>query len=367
MSRRLRALHKWCALALVVLLILQGVSGLLIAHRESLERLGHRALPSDAGSTASLDVLVDGLRAEFPGGRLDRIIYPKTPGVLRARVYDEAGRLYVAYLDPTTGRILASGRFWTDPLELADRLHVSLLMGTTGKILLFIEAAGLSFLAVTGLWLWWPRGGRFGPALKVHWQSSSARFVRDLHVVPGALAAVVVLICALAAALLVAKPLMKPLVAMVAPIGGEFSLNLPATDRVAPVVTWQQGLEAIQQRFPDGRLRQVRLVGPEGRMLGVLLVARNEVNPRAHHFLGIDRMTGEVRVFTDASARPAGERLLDWFLPIHSGEIYGPARPVMLTVTGSLVLMLSATGLLMWWRQRSSRRRSQLARRAGGG
>ena len=120
----------------------------------------------------------------------------------------------------------------------------------------------------------------------------------------------------------------------------------------------------LQRRFPDGRLRQVRLFGPDARMLGVLSVAQGETNPRAHHFSGIDRMTGKVTVFTDASARPAGERLMDWFLPMHSGEIYGTARPVMLTAIGGMLLVLSATGTLMWWRQRSSRRRSQLARRA---
>jgi len=370
MNRRLRTLHKWCALTLAAFLLLQVVTGLLLTHREALARFTYSeslaanvnaAGTGAASSDASLDVLVENLHAAVPGARLERIVYPRTPGVLLARLYDGTGRMHAAWLDQATGRVLSAGPFWRYPLEVADKLHVSLALGTTGKVLLFLEALGLSFLAISGVWLWWPKGRRFKPALKVNWHASAARLIRDLHVVPGVLVAVALLACSLAATLLVGEPLIKPLVAMIAPTGPD--LALPRLPPVAPgqqaSISWQQGLEVLQQRFPDGRLRQMRPFGPQGRMVGVLFVAENEFNPRSHHYAGIDRFTGEVHVLMDASARPAGERFMDWFLPVHSGEIYGAARPVVVTTVGLALLALSITGVLMWWRQRQSLRRSR--------
>lgn len=91
------------------------------------------------------------------------------------------------YANPYTGEILGS-RLPRQSLKgfLYD-LHVSLLSGETGTLIVSIGAVMLLVLSITGLILWtgW---GRLVAGLRIRWRSPWQIFTYDLHKVGGILA-----------------------------------------------------------------------------------------------------------------------------------------------------------------------------------
>jgi uncharacterized iron-regulated membrane protein len=346
--RLLRAIHKWAGLFFAVLLLLQALTGLVMAYKETLARWtrGTVAVPA-GGAHAPLDALLQAIAVRAPHARLDRIVYeadPELPALVRVR--PPSGITEVLHLDPYRARILWAGSLWRDPLQLAERLHVALTLGQTGNFILLTEGLALFLMGVSGLVLWWPRPGRWRQALTIH-RRPARRMLRDLHLVPGAVVAVFFCISGLTGAMLLGAPAVKLAVSAVLPVAPEIDTRLPPTDIEQPAVTAEQALQTMHARFPETRLRQVRVM-EKGRLLFALFVDPNSRNPRAHDAAGVDRLTGTMRVYLEATTAPTGDAVLNWILPIHTGQAYGPLRRPILTVVALALAAMTVTGWLMW-------------------
>lgn len=351
-GRLLQAIHKWVALVVALLVIVQAGTGIILANQDVLLPLFNpEARIQSQGPRASLDALIASASDAAPGARFERLIYNEDQSIaIIARVRMPPERtLHIVLLDPNTARVLSTGRAWDYPTQFSERIHVSLLSGAAGMLVLMIEGLALLFLAVSGLILWWPRAGRWSEALTVHWRAPWRRALRDLHLAPGAMLAIFFALSGLTGALIIGEPLVKPVVALVAPVIPERLPELtPAPEDATLSMSAQEALEALEARFPDGRLRQVRIIGPANRLTGVVMTAEDAINPRALHIAGIDRLNGEMIILTDAHALPAGEAALMWLLPTHDGEIYGPLRRPIMTLIGLGLLLASITGVSMW-------------------
>tara|TARA_B100001939_G_scaffold300374_1_gene276289 strand:+ start:511 stop:1641 length:1131 start_codon:yes stop_codon:yes gene_type:complete len=360
MKKTLYKIHKWVGLSLGVLLLLQAVTGLMMAHKNGLRSLFEKGAGIDASLPhVPLDHIVGAITTALPEYRLERLVYAEDPSLpLIARVFPNGGgKFHVVTVDPTDGEIISSGSLWESPLQLAERIHVSLLSGDLGHNILLLEAIALVFMAVSGLVVWWPRKGKFAKALIVHWRAPSIILLRDLHLVPGALTAILMFLAGLTGALIIADPLVKPVVAAVAPVNPEIRLQLADLEQPETELSWQEALDRLKERLPDGRLRQLRFWGGEGRVLAAVMVAEDAFNPRAHHIAAVDRWTDDVMVFADGNALPAGDAFLEWLLPLHTGEAFGPLRPVLMTILGFSLAGMSITGLWLWIKKRPRSRK----------
>jgi uncharacterized iron-regulated membrane protein len=75
--------------------------------------------------------------------------------------------------------------------------------------------------------------------------------------------------------------------------------------------------------------------------------------------------TGNTRVRLDAAGRivavhdplraPAGNVLLDWVFPLHSGEAFGLVARVLWSAFGTVPALLLGSGLYLWWRRTRKR------------
>ena len=64
---------------------------------------------------------------------------------------------------------------------------------------------------------------------------------------------------------------------------------------------------------------------------------------------------GTVLAVRDALHAPAGETLLGWLFPLHSGEALGLAGRLAWTALGTAPALFLATGGWLWWRRRARR------------
>lgn len=361
MRNTLRIAHRWSGLALAPLLLLQAVTGLLWSNQEALTPIFHpEARVAASSAPAPLDDLLGAIAARYPDGKLDRIAFPTDDRLaLTARVVTAAEGLDIVLVDPSTARILSSGPVWTYPEQWAERMHGSLLLGRTGHWILFCEGALLVFMVAAGLVLWWPGRKRLAGALVVHISAPPRRLLRDLHLVPGALAACFLVVIGLSGALLAVEPLTAVLVSWLAPVATEVEPFLPAAPAGPKAVTDQQALVALQARFPSGRLVKVRFMGPQDRLLVAVFADASAHNPSTYDMAGLDRRTGDMTVFVDAARRPAGDVALGWLAPVHASEIYGPLRAAVAATIGAVLIMMVLTGVANWLARpkRQARRR----------
>jgi uncharacterized iron-regulated membrane protein len=359
MKVTLYKIHKWVGLALGVLLLLQALTGLLMAHKESLSLwFGGDRIADSGAPHQPLDRIISVVRDQSPGYRFDRIIYREDPALpLIARIVPpDGGTFHIAMIDPTVPAVLSSGPLTHYPLQLAERLHVSLLSGDIGHNILLFEGIALVFMGVSGLIVWWPRKNKFRKALTIKWKSKSLPLLRDLHMVPGALTAVLMLLAGLTGAMLIADPVVKAAVSAVAPVKPEIHLDLKDVENKEAVISWQEAFDRLHQKLPDGRLRQLRFMGGGDRLLGTVMVAEDAVNPRAHHIAAVDRWVDETIVFADGNDLPSGSAFMEWLLPLHTGEAFGPLRGTLMTILGLSLGGMSITGFMVWWKKRPRRR-----------
>jgi hypothetical protein len=111
----------------------------------------------------------------------------------------------------------------------------------------------------------------------------------------------------------------------------------------------------VDRLFPDGRLMDMGLPGPEGAYV-VGKRADNEVNtsePRRR--VAVDQYSGAVLQVQDPHDFTAGETFLNWQYPLHTGEAFGDPGRVFICMMGFVPALLYATGVTRWLQKRRIR------------
>jgi uncharacterized iron-regulated membrane protein len=265
----------------------------------------------------------------------------------------EAGarpRLVTAYLDPPTGKVLDVVDFRASLFGFLHMFHENLTIPEySGRQIVGWAGVGMLILSLTGIWLWWPRGGNFLRALR--WQRSSL-FTFNLHNFLG---------------FWISLPL-----AVVSATG--IYLSFPQTAReamssIAPMTPpAQRGFGGqIAQRTAltaDQALAAALTAEPNGKPVALFLPVQQRERPLIWRAQIARASGGEVvTVMTDdhsAQASPAvpplsGDSAAAWIRWIHEGSRGGPWA-IVVTLTGIFPTIFAVTGIIMWLRKRSDRK-----------
>lgn len=222
MRRTLVVTHRWLSLILGLVLVLITISGAILVYAPEIQRWLNSEAYTAAGGPATVTL-----------GQAQATVAQAHPDFAPTAVIAENGVLRVTdfersfTVDPATGALL--GEVAPEPTWLAwtANLHECLLtcenepgyvealtaevpgtgwLGyegapiTVGALILGLLGLVLLFLAVSGLWLWWPRPSRLKASLTV--RRGKGRFARDtdLHKVIGMISLPLLLIWGLTGA-----------------------------------------------------------------------------------------------------------------------------------------------------------------------
>jgi uncharacterized iron-regulated membrane protein len=204
-------------------------------------------------------------------------------------------------------------------------------------------------LSLTGIWLWWPRGGGFLRGLR--WQRSSL-FTFNLHHLLG---------------FWISLPL-----AVVSATG--IYLSFPQTAReamssIAPMTPQgQRGFGQVAQRTAltaDQALAAALTAEPNGKPVALFLPVQQRERPLSWRAQMSRERSGEVVTVTidDSSGQTSpvavplsGDRAAAWIRWIHEGSHSGPVWAMVVTLTGIFPTIFAVTGIIMWLRKRSDRK-----------
>jgi uncharacterized iron-regulated membrane protein len=175
--------HFYAGLFVLPFVIVLATSGPVFLFKPQIERWEERAfrgLPV-TGATTPSDQAGAALAA-FPGAQFHNYRLPERQGdaAMIHLTLPGTGAMRDVFVSPQ-GAVLGSLNTGTRIVEVARRIHGSLLLGQRGSWLVELVACWAIVMLITGLYLWWPRGRG---AAGVIWPRRRS-LLRDLHAVTG--------------------------------------------------------------------------------------------------------------------------------------------------------------------------------------
>jgi uncharacterized iron-regulated membrane protein len=255
------------------------------------------------------------------------------------------------YVDPYRGKYLGGielGGFF----DVVLKLHRSLFVGTTGRIVVELTTCWTMVLVATGIYLWWPRKanqlwGVWLPRLR----RKPYILLRDLHTVSGIYLSIVAIVISLTGLIYSYS------------WGAGFKYAATKTEAYAmfskPMLC-KSPPEA--KDLPIDRLIEVARDKMPGKTLTIwfprapngvyLALGGSDYGPTVHEMLFLDRATGEILDDRYISQTKPVYWLGSWNYSLHVGSVLGqPSK--WLWLVACVVLMTSpVTGIWMWWARR---------------
>lgn len=368
MNKLLRVAHRYLGLTLLVLWLLQMLTGAIMVFHWELDDVGIAA-SSFAFDSQAIGRRIDAIQAE-PSHRVVRTVYPSgaASGHFDIYVEDSTGAGDILRVDGK-GTVLRTRPVNHDYsqvgwVDLAVVMHQSLFAGRVGKVLLGCSGALLLTNLIVGLKLAWPRFGKWRRALHPPRPGVTSASFYGWHRSIGLFLVGPASIVVLAGTLLEFK---EPLYRW---CGVETSLTerlaAPKADSAARLASRTTPAKAIQvalARYPRAAFAGLEL--PTNGASWYRVSVRQPEEPRrvfGTTTVYVDSRDGHVLADENAQQAPPGQRLVDLLYPIHTGEaagIFGRASVLLISL---LLLTMSALGTLLWWSRRSDRLRRLVSR-----
>ena len=384
--------HRYVGLTMLVLLLVNAMTGSLLAFQHELDRWLNPGLfiPAQQGTALAPGALVARVEAADPRLRVALLPLDTRPGdavelrvaarpdpATGARASLGFDRLFV---DPATGAVLGHrqwGAFRLDRPHLMgwmNQVHRTFLLPAPWGMWL-VGGLALAWLlaSLIGAWLTLPRlvqgaqsfWHRWKPAWQIKRGASRQRLTFDLHRAGG--------LWTLAAAGLLAgtgvyfnlgNEIFRPAVSLFYPITPHPVQSLPrqADTSRAPGFGIHEAILRARDHLPLSARDFLPWYASHLPDIGVYRIAFKEDGMREralrlrYEQIFIDDQSGALRGMTGYDSGTAGDRFLIWQYPLHTGRILGLAGQVLVAVVGLVVAMLCVTGLLVWGVRRKARR-----------
>jgi len=363
-------IHWFIGITAGSVLVVIGLSGAVLSFRaEIVDAINPelRHVPNPAGAAALPPAaLADHLQAAHPTRRIATLTVFAEPGrPARVNFAPPEGqrRGEVRLVDPWTASLLPEPK-GDAFFEFVEDLHRWLLLPRdTGKPVTGTLAAGLLILALSGLYLRWPRRPLGWRAwLKLDFALTGRAFLWNLHAVAGTVA----LLTYLAFSLTGMYWGFDALRTLVDDAAGEGRAaraqrmqagSAPAKAAAAPRTDLQRVWQSfLQETNGDWSQATLRLPARNASQVEATYLRVNPEHERARNRLYLDAATGEAAQHERYADKPLAGRLVNSIYPMHMGTYWGmPGRIVMML--GSLGLALFAvTGWMLYLGRRRTKR-----------
>lgn len=362
------SVHRWLGILVGLWFALVGLTGAILVYEESVDAWLNPDLlvARSRGPALSPGAIVERARAESLG-HVERIRLPRAEGevyrlLVRSHPTRRIGNPRIeAMFDPASGALL--GTRSAEKMSLAPRyalqtiyeFHRNVLLSEPGSNIVGIAGFLLLASAVSGIVLAWPRT-RAGWArlLAVNLRASVTRIAFDAHRSAGSVVAMLMLLTTITGVTLVYTNYVRDLVSVFSKVQSFPTIPWrPSTDEALPM---DRLVDIVRQAYPQQAITEVRV--PFGQMSGTQFFLRA---PGDEYRLGdtivwVHPGSGELLVERSDRTRTAGETLMHWLFPLHSGTAFGAPGMVAMFVAGIAPTLLVATGLWVWLRKRRGER-----------
>ena len=372
--------HFYAGLIVLPFMILIAVTGALYLFKDEINDAFYGELRwVETASTARLapSELVARALAAQPG-TLKAFHPPAAAGrSAEVTVAAENGEKNIVYVNPYSGAVLGtewdagfagSRLMWT-----VRKLHSLELVGWLGNRVIECVAGWAVLLAVTGIYLWWPRGRKLGRFLPR--RATGRPLWRDLHAVTGIYTAGFIVFLALTGlpwSGFWGKQFYD--LAYAAGIGmpdGYWDkyptstvLTGDALDRAPWIVEIQPmpistttegvpaGLDAIVGKVESLDIHPGYALSVPSGPEGVFTASVYPDDVKRERVIHLDQYTGEVLFDMGFEDLGALGRVAEWGISVHMGQEFGTTNQLAMLLACIAIVLMAVSAGMMWWKRR---------------
>lgn len=386
------AVHRYIGLALAAFLVLEGLTGSVLAFETPLARwLAPQtfAKPHPGVAPMGLGALAQRLEDLEPRARTGYFPIDNDRALIRVlpRTNPTTGRPYDldfdhVILDPWTGRELAKLRYGdlsqgaVNVIPFIYEVHQNLAMGPWGTILLGIVAVAWTFDCFLAVYLTLPAStraflSRWRTAWSFKWPTSGFRLTFDLHRAGSLWLWPALFVLAWSSVMLtLPEQVYEPVTSALFSYTPETAVMARMDARPqssTPKLTWAEadaaGASLMAQAARDQHFRILRPYGMAyipGWNVFTYAVA-SEQNVQAHSWdtsLWLDGDTGRLVQLDLPARKQTGNQVDAWLRALHFGDLGDNlAYRTVLALAGAATAVISVTGVMIWLKKRRARRR----------
>ena len=379
--------HRWVSLVAGVVLLAFTTSGsVLLYKQEIIEASNSSAYAASEGpSRVTLPQALEIVKANHPkdppksATRLDDVVEVATTDEKIYTVDRATGRELGQAKTPEWLEFLSNfhlcflsceGQAGYVPIMAAEVPHTAWLTGgeenaTVAALVIGLYGLILLLLVVTGLWIWWPRHGRWRASVTVRW--GRGRFARDtdLHKVIGLASLPFLFLWGYTAAAFEFEPVSQLWYAITP--GTEQEAPEPASEGEGKDISPAEAVNAARALAP-GDLTGIVLPDADEPTSTYTVSFSDGVDPYAHGSspgnvrIAVDRHSGKATRTDSTGKEPIAQTIWSWNFPLHSGVFMNGWWRIIWLVFSLTPLALAATGLSTWLvRHKNARRKREAA------
>ena len=210
---------------------------------------------------------------------------------------------------------------------------------------------------VAGLWIAWPRKGKWRKAFAWRGWRSVDQQLFGWHRAIGLLVGFILLITVPCGIYMVFAAEVRPALAQVVAHRLPFRAGVAAAPPATPVGQ-DVALAAARQHFPDAAFVSVAMPKASAPLYVVRL--RQPAEPRLWAgvtSVAVDAASGRTLDVYDPLKAPFSNRVTDIAFAIHNGEVAGTGGRVLILMVGLSLPFLYVLGCWAWWRKKQRRKR----------
>lgn len=360
--------HRWFGLfAATWLFLLGGTGSVLVFHEEIDRALNPDIYELKAGPSRPVSEIAAAAAAAEPNHITSYIELPRRPGepamahLVRMPGLPQAAPTadWQVFIDPADAGVLAARDY--DALDLSRRglanflyrLHHSLHLGEWMTWLLGMVALLWTMDHLASVLISFPTAARWRSAFRVRRGVQGFKRTFDLHRAGGLWLFPVTLALAVSGVQFNLPTQFRTAVNALSPLTPAASdgvQNRHAT-LLRPPLDWDEALERAAGLSVDG-------IGYDPAKGIYAIYARDprDIDGYGGREILIDAVSGERLSDRHRNGGSAGDVVMAWQFPLHSGKAFGWWGRIAVFLAGLAVCMFSATGVLIWARKYRARR-----------
>lgn len=376
-------IHLYLSLFLGTIFLVVGITGSIIVFEDALDEMINPELFSFSdygdGDRKSMSEILANAKMVYPD-KSAALIYPPKEKEGVCVVMFKSPKEHVdpgmpkccggfdwfqVMVNPYTGTVIGNrdrsvyGIDRPHLIKTIYELHSSLLLDGTGRTI--VGLAGLAWLIVTlsGIYLWWPKNGKFKNALIIKKGTNSIRFNFDLHRVSGIYTAIILVVVTFTGVYLIFPEYIKPVVEIFSPLEKKpdnLKSMIPSEETEA--ISVEKAVLIANDAFPNGTLSHIGLPIDKEDVYKIYKRQDGEVRKtKGKTTIMLDQYNGKVLYIQDPLKVSAGQSFIDWQFPLHSGEALGMTGRLLIFASGIVTVVLMVTGMILWFKKK--RRKAQ--------
>ena len=355
MRKALFNLHLYGALIVGIFVVIIGVTGSIMAFEEGWDRLFNPKLYSvtPQGQQMPVSGMLQAAAKAYPGQRINYLRIPRDAN--DSAGFNVRGPKQV-FMNPYTGEILGERNPKT-VLSNIHQLHLRLLMGESGSMVVTGVTVVLLLLILTGIYLWWPR-----KRIKIKWNAASSwRLNFDIHNVVGLYSALFLFLLGVTGIVIHFDNDIENYLHKAAGTA-KIAKNIPSVPQKGGTpIGPDQALQVALAELPG--TRPLGIAVPANAKASYLVALRypEDLTAGGRSWVNVDQFSGKVLSLQNSRTVAAGTRAIIYNRAIHTGDIFGVVTKTLMCVSSLMLIIQAITGYFMWWKKLRARSVSDTA------